>query len=129
MDSLDVSLPAEAWERPLTGSLSVLPCTVLSGGIGRGLAMVDSGRSGHSVHMVERGMGDREKERGWELGFAFSPAFCQASLLSCGSSAAQFLEQHSLQCQSSHQTPNQKKTLRVTLFHWRVLRYRNLFCF
>lgn len=66
MDSLDVSLPAEAWERFLTDSLSVLPCTVLSSGTGSGLAMVDSGRSGHSVHMVERGVGDKEKERGWK---------------------------------------------------------------
>lgn len=50
--------------RPLTGTVSVLPCTVLSSGIRKGLAMVDSGRSWHSVHMVERGMGDKEKERG-----------------------------------------------------------------
>lgn len=64
VDSLEVSLSAEAWERPLTGSVSVLPCTVLSSGIRRGLAVVDSGRSWHSVHMVEGGMGHKEKEGG-----------------------------------------------------------------
>lgn len=41
MDSLDVSGPAEAWVRPLSGSVSVLPCTVLSSGIRRGLANAD----------------------------------------------------------------------------------------
>lgn len=61
---MDVSLSAVAWERPLTGTVSVLPCTVLSGGIRRDLGMVGSSRSQYSVHMVERGMRAKEKERG-----------------------------------------------------------------
>lgn len=45
-------------------TVSVLPCTVLSSGIRKGLALVDSGRSWHSVPMVETGMEDKEKEGG-----------------------------------------------------------------
>lgn len=42
---MDVSLSAVAWERPLTGTVNVLPCTVLSSGIRTDFGMVGSSRS------------------------------------------------------------------------------------
>lgn len=80
--------------KALTGTVRLLPCAVLSSGIRRG--MVGSCRSRYSLHMVERGIRAKKKERGRKLGFAFSPAFCQASLFSCDPSAVQFLQQHLL---------------------------------
>lgn len=61
---MDVSLSAVAWERPLTGTVSVLPCTVVSSGIRRDSGMVGSSMSRYSVHMVERRMRAKGKERG-----------------------------------------------------------------
>lgn len=83
-----------AWGSPEWYCNCVL-LAVLAGSIRRGFGMMGSITSQHGAHVVEQWQRAKKRERRGKVGFALSPASCQAALLSCGPLTAQFFEQHS----------------------------------